>query len=184
MGGYGATRIGMKHPDLLVSQYNMSQNCMSPRRARPITPENAQALADVKTTADAARLPGALRSLLAGAAAWSPNPQNPPLYVDLPYGDSAVVQDVLARWAANAPLSFVDQYIGNLRRYNGIAIDVGDRDGLRVDAEKLHVALERYDLAHTFEVYSGTHTSAMGVRFQNDVMPFFSQRLCATQPCE
>jgi enterochelin esterase-like enzyme len=184
MGGYGATRIGMKHPDVFGSLYIMSPCCLSPRRARPLTPENAQALAAVKTAADAARLPGTLRSLLAGAAAWSPNPKKPPLYVDLPYQDTVLQEDVLARWAANAPLSFVDQYIGNLRQYNGIAIDVGDQDGLRVDAAKLHDALDRYGLPHAFEVYSGTHTSAMGIRFQNYVMPFFSQRLCTTQKCE
>src|SRR5262245_54148222 len=184
MGGYGATRIGMKHPDVFGSLYIMSPCCLSPRRARPLTPENAQALAEVKTAADAARLPGTLRSLLAGAAAWSPNPKNPPLFVDLPYQDTVLRDDVLARWAANAPLSFLDQYIGNLRQYNGIAIDVGDQDGLRVDAGKLHDALDRYGLPHTFEVYSGTHTSAMGVRFQNNVMPFFSQRLCTAQKCE
>ena len=184
MGGYGATRIGMKHPDVFGSLYIMSPCCLSPRRARPLTPENAQALAAVTTTAEAARLPGTLRSLLAGAAAWSPNPKKPPLYVDLPYQDTVLQEDVLARWAANAPLSFLDQYIGNLRQYNGIAIDVGDRDGLRVDSGKLHDALDRYGLVHTFEVYSGTHTSAMGVRFHNNVMPFFSQRLCTTQKCD
>ena len=113
------------------------------------------------------------------------NPTKPPLYVDLPFGDSAAREDVLARWAAKAPLTFVDQYIGNLRRYNGIAIDVGDRDGLRVDAAKLHDVFDRYGLDHTFEVYPGTHTSAMGIRFQNDVMPFFSERLCTRmEACE
>jgi len=185
MGGYGATRIGMKHPDVFGTLYIMSPCCLSPRQARPLTPENAQALASVTTTADAAKLPGTLRSLLAGAAAWSPNPKNPPLYLDLPFTGSDTVprQDVLARWAANAPLAFADQYIGNLRQYNGISIDVGDQDPLRIDAGKLHDAFDRYGLVHTFEVYPGTHTSAMGVRFQNFVMPFFSRRLC-THECE
>jgi S-formylglutathione hydrolase FrmB len=184
MGGYGASRIGMKHPDVFGSLYIMSPCCQSPRRARPLTAEQAKALAEITTAADAAKLPGTLRSLLAGAAAWSPNPSKPPLFLDLPYKDSVAQEDVLARWAANAPLTFVDQYIGNLRQYNGIAIDVGDQDGLRVDAGKLHEVFDRYGLAHTYEVYAGTHTSAMGVRFQNFVMPFFSQRLCATQKCD
>jgi enterochelin esterase-like enzyme len=184
MGGYGASRIGMKYPEVFGSLYIMSPCCQSPRRARPLTAEQAKALSEVTTAADAAKLPGTLRSLLAAAAAWSPNPSNPPLFVDLPYKDTVVQEDVLARWAANAPLSFVDQYIGNLRQYNGIAIDVGDKDGLRVDAGKLHDVFDRYRLAHTFEVYAGTHTSAMAVRFQNFVMPFFSQRLCAAQQCD
>ena len=77
------------------------------------------------------------------AAAWSPNPKNPPLYLDLPIEDGEAQPDVLAKWAANAPLAFVDQYIGNLKQYRAIAIDVGDQDGLRVDAGKLHDMLDQ-----------------------------------------
>ena len=40
------------------------------------------------------------------------------------------------------PLAFVDQYIGALRQYRAIAMDVGDQDGLRVDAGKLHDVLD------------------------------------------
>ena len=92
--------------------------------------------------------------------------------------------DVLARWAANAPLAFVDQYIGNLRQYNAISMDVGDQDGLRVDAGKLHDILDRYGIQNSFEIYSGTHTSAVAVRFQNYVLPFFSQHLCFSKTCK
>ena len=91
------------------------------------------------------------RAQLATAAAWSPNPKNPPLYLDLPTKDGAVQQDVLAKWAANAPLAFVDQYIGNLRQYRAIAIDVGDQDPGRTDLGKLHDILDSYGVAHTFE---------------------------------
>jgi hypothetical protein len=114
---------------------------------------------------------------------WSPNPQKPPLYVDLPT-DSATRNEVLAKWAANAPLAFVDQYIGNLRRYDAIAMDVGDRDGLRIDAGKLHEVMDRYGIRNAFEVYSGTHTSAVAVRFQNYVLPYFSQHLCTRPGCK
>jgi hypothetical protein len=55
-----------------------------------------------------------------------------------------------------APLAFVDQYIGNLRQYRAIAIDVGDQDGLRVDTGKLHDVLDKYGIANSFEVYPGT----------------------------
>ena len=37
----------------------------------------------------------------------------------------------MAKWAANAPLAFIDQYIPGLRRYRAIGIDVGDQDGFR-----------------------------------------------------
>jgi enterochelin esterase-like enzyme len=183
MGGYGASRIGIKHSDVFGSLYIMSPCCMSARAAGPVNPENEKALAAVKTPEDSAKLPFGLRAQLASAAAWSPNPKNPPLYLDLPTKDGAVQQDVLARWAANAPLAFVDQYIGNLRQYRAIAIDVGDQDGLRAGAAKLHEILDNYGIPNTLDVYPGTHTSAVAVRFQNFVLPFFSKHVCSGKNC-
>src|SRR5690242_9029480 len=183
MGGYGASRIGMKHSDVFGSLYIMSPCCMSARAAGPVNPENDKALAAVKTPEDSAKLPFGLRAQLASAAAWSPNPKNPPLYLDLPTKDGAVQQDVLAKWAANAPLAFVDQYIGNLRQYRAIAIDVGDQDRLKTDTAKLHDVLDRYGIANSFEVYQGTNTSRVAERFQNHVIPFFSQNLCFQADC-
>jgi enterochelin esterase-like enzyme len=178
MGGYGAARIAMKYPDVFGSVYIMSPCCLSPRAAGPANPDFDKAQAAVKTPADAAGLPFPLRAQLASAAAWSPDPQNPPLYLDLPTKDGAPQPDVLARWAANAPLAFIDQYIGNLRQYRAIAIDAGDQDMTRIDAGKLHDALDRYGIANRFEIYHGTHTSAVADRFQNHVLPFFSKNLC------
>ena len=179
MGGYGATRIGMKHPDVFGSLYIMSPCCLSPR---PITrfsdPEIAKAVEAAKTPEDAAKLSFFARAQLATAAAWSANPKNPPFYLDLPTKDGVPQPDVLARWAANAPLAFVDQYARNLRRYSAIAIDVGDQDNLRVDTIKLREVLDKYGIANTFELYEGTHTSKVADRFQNHVMRFFSQNLC------
>src|SRR5918993_344041 len=86
MGGYGASRIGMKYPEVFGSLYIMSPCCMSPRGAGPSNPASEEALAAVKTPGDSAKLPFGLRTQLAVAAAWSPNPNNPPLYFDLPIG--------------------------------------------------------------------------------------------------
>jgi pimeloyl-ACP methyl ester carboxylesterase len=150
MGGYGVARIGMKHPDVFSSLYIMSPCCVSPMGSRPANPAMEMAMASVekelesvKIPADAAGLSFFVRAQLASAAAWSPDPKNPPLYLDLPRKDGVPQPDVIEKWAANAPLAFIDQYIGNLRQYRAIAIDVGDQDGLRVDAGKLHEILDR-----------------------------------------
>lgn len=177
MGGYGASRIGMKHSDVFGALYLMSPCCMSARAAAPVSQELKDALASVKTPADAAKLPWGVRAQLASAAAWSPNPKKAPLYLDLPDGDDAQKNAVLAKWAANAPLSFVDQYIGQLRRYKAISMDVGDKDGLKGDTQKLHELLESYGVKNGFEIYSGDHTNNVPTRIQNYVMPFFSQNL-------
>ncbi len=177
MGGYGASRIGMRHADVFGALYMMSPCCLSPRDPGAFNAGAADPLAEVKTLEDAQKLPWGLRAQLATAAAWSPNPSKPPLYLDLPVENGQVRTDVLAKWAANAPLAFVDQYIGALRRYRAIAIDVGDQDGLKGDATRLHEALDRYGVANSFEIYPGDHTSDVAERFQEHVLPFFSKNL-------
>jgi S-formylglutathione hydrolase FrmB len=184
MGGYGASRIGMKHSDVFGSLYIMSPCCMSARTAGPANPELEKSLDAVKSPEDSAKLPFFARTQLASAAAWSPDPENPPLYLDLPTKDGVVQPEIVAKWAANAPLAFIDQYIGNLRQYRAIAIDVGDQDGLRFDTTKLHEVLDTYGIANSFEIYHGTHTSAVADRFQNHVMKFFSQNLCFKASCQ
>jgi S-formylglutathione hydrolase FrmB len=186
MGGYGATRIGMKHADVFGSLYVMSPCCLSARGAgrAPASADLEKAVANAKSPSDLAGLSFFVRAQLATAAAWSPDPTNPPLYLDLPTKDGEPRPEILAKWAANAPLAFVDQYVASLRRYRAIAIDAGDQDGTRVDAGKLHDALDLYGIANTFEIYPGTHTSGVADRFQNHVMPFFSRTLCADGGCK
>ena len=184
MGGYGTTRIGMKHADVFGSLYIMSPCCLSARPAGQVNAETEKKLESVKTEEDSARLSFFERAELASAAAWSPDPKNPPLYLDLPFKDGVVQPDILAKWAANAPLTFIDQYIGSLRLYRAISIDVGDQDGLRKDTEKLHEVLDKYGIGNSLEIYSGTHTSAVADRFQNHVMPFFSKNLCFSTDCK
>jgi pimeloyl-ACP methyl ester carboxylesterase len=187
MGGYGATRIGMKHSDVFGSLYIMSPCCLTPMGGGggrgPANPELAKAIAAMTSPADSAGLPFGLRAQLASAAAWAPNPKNPPLYLDLPIKDGVPQPEVIAKFTANSPLAFVDQYIAGLRRYNGISIDVGDQDGLKAGAGKLHEILDSYGIENRFEIYPGTHTSAVAVRFQNYVMPFFSKHLCFSAKC-
>ena len=193
MGGYGASRIGMKHSDVFGALYIMSPCCLSPMtgggpgpadRMKEMAIANEKKIAGLKSPSDAAAaLPGFGIAQLATAAAWAPDPRNPPLYLDLPTKDGLPVPEIQAKFAANAPLVFVDQYIGNLKQYRAIAMDVGDQDGLRADAGKLHVILDSYGIANSFEIYPGTHTSAVADRFQNHVLPFFSKNLCFKSSC-
>lgn len=81
-------------------------------------------------------------------------------------------------------MAFVDQYIGSLKQYRAIAMDVGDQDGLRIDAGKFHNIFDNYGIPNSFEIYPGTHTSAVSDRFQNHVMPFFDKNLCFMAGCQ
>lgn len=175
MGGYGTARIGMKYPDIFGALYIMSPCCLSVRDAPP--PTTAATVEAVKTPEEASKLDFLARATFAVAAAWSPNPKKPPFYVDLPTTNGVIDKSVLARWAANAPLTMLDQNVYNLRRYQAIALDVGDQDGLRVDTETLHNRMSDFGIKNTFEVYSGDHGNAVADRFQNHVLPFFGRVL-------
>jgi enterochelin esterase-like enzyme len=68
MGGYGATRIGMKHADVFGSLYIMSPCCLSPRQAGPANAEMDKTLAAVKTAEDSAKLPFGARATCCGGS--------------------------------------------------------------------------------------------------------------------
>ena len=175
MGGYGTVRIGMRHPDVFSAFYAMSPCCMAARGAPP-----AEMVKRIEAAAQAGQTEGLdfmTRATLASAAAWSPNPEAPPFYLDLPTKEGVPQPAVIARWAANAPLAMVDQNVANLRRYSAIALDCGDQDGLRRDTEELHRILDAYGIANSFELYPGDHVSAVADRIQNHVLPFFGGHL-------
>lgn len=174
MGGYGTVRIAMKYPELYSSFYAMSSCCLSPRQADP----GLMQAAAVQTLEDAESAGIGTQVALSLAAAWSPNPNAPPLYFDFPVDEDGEERPlILAKWAANAPLAMIDQYIGNLRRYEAIALDVGLQDGLIGDNRALDSVLSDYGIPHRFETYEGDHTNRVAERYEKRVLPFFSAEL-------
>ena len=176
MGGYGALKIGMKHPEVYSSLYVMSACCLSAPTAQSAGRGGARAEA-IHSQADAAKADFGTKAVLAEAAAFSPNPKNPPLYFDLPTKDGEFRPEIAAKWAANAPLAMIDQYIGYLRRMKAVAMDVGMQDGLRFDVKALDGILNDYQVPHTYETYEGDHINHVAERIEKNVMPFFSKNL-------
>jgi S-formylglutathione hydrolase len=179
MGGYGAVRIGMKRPDVFSTLYILSACCLNARISP--RPEAMAASEAIRTREDAEKA-GQGRGFgpstnLAFAAAWSPNPANPPLYLDLPVQDGKVRPEIVAKWAANAPLAMIDQYVSSLKAYRAIAIDVGTRDGLLASNKELEQAMTRFGVGHTYEEYDGDHTNRIAERIEMKVLPFFSDNL-------
>jgi enterochelin esterase-like enzyme len=175
MGGYGTLRIGMKHPEVFSSIYAMSSCCLPPRT--PPSGDSAKAIEAVKTKEEAIAGGMGIRSTLSVAAAWSPNPNNPPFYVDLPTKDGVVQPSVIARWHANAPLAMVHQYVPAMRSFTAIGLEVGTADGGLKDTTAMHEVLNGYGIKHVFETYDGNHTNRIVERFETKLMPFFSNNL-------
>lgn len=175
MGGYGTLRIGMKRPDVFSALYAMSPCCLVPGQA----PDAAmiEKLQGLESPAMSKALPFFEKAMLASAAAWSPNPTKPPFYLDLPEGENSA--SVMARWTANAPAAMADQYMFTLAGYNAIAIDIGDQDWLLPGAQEMDRILTENTIEHTFEIYEGDHVNRVSERFEDHVMPFFSEHLSA-----
>ena len=181
MGGYGALRIGMKRPEVFSALYLMSSCCLTANRApRPDAFAAAEAITTREQAEAAASAPGFGPSTsLASAAAWSPNPSNPPLYLDLPVKDGKVRPDIVAKWVANAPIEMVGDQVAALNRYYAIAIDIGLQDGLLASNQQLHEALTRLRVPHSFEEYEGDHTNKVRERIERNVLPFFAKNLAS-----
>ncbi len=184
MGGYGALKLAMKHPDVFGAVFGSSPCCLT----LPPPPVNLQSLiAATKLTsfeeADKATFP--VRVSFAFAAAWSPNPANPPFYSEYPIGASANDGDpaaaVRARWQANIPTYMVDQYIANLRRLRGIAFAVGTQDALLDSNKQFDEALKRNRIEHTFEIFEGGHTDKVRQQIETKMLPFFSRKLVSSK---
>ena len=118
------------------------------------------------------------KAQFASAGAWSPNPKNPPFYADLPTKNGEAQPQVLAKWAANAPLAMLDQYIPNLKRLGAIAFDAGNEDrGIAATIKELDRRLNDYGIAHTYEEYAGNHTNGVAARIETKLVPFFAAHL-------
>jgi S-formylglutathione hydrolase len=181
MGGYGALRIAMKHPEIFSSLYLMSPGPLGDWL--PGTPEEIAAMEAVKTVEDFRALNGSLRGRFAAAAAWAPDPTKPPLYLDLPVRDGQLVPQIMNKFVANQPLAMIDQYIANLKRLHAIGFDAGAQDPvIAANLKLLDEILKNYDIAHEFQIYEGTHTSRIAERFETKALPFFSEKLQFTVP--
>ena len=111
------------------------------------------------------------------AAAFSPNPKNPPDYFDNPIKDGELQPLIVAKWAANSPLAMLDQYVTNLKKYHAIMGEVGLQDGLAASNKQMDQILTDFGVKHTFETYEGDHTNRVVERIEQKVLPFFSSQL-------
>ncbi|HTT06823.1 MAG TPA: alpha/beta fold hydrolase [Steroidobacteraceae bacterium] len=176
MGGYGVLRLAMKYPGVFSSVYAMSPCCLSAN----LMPGAAlmASVAQVQSTGDIAKAGFGTKAMLASAAAWSPDPRNPPSYFDLPIMHGKPVPTVIAAWAANAPLAMVYQSIPNLETYHAIAFDAGDRDtGIAATVRSLDRILTTFGVRHVAQIYQGNHVDHIQQRLQMKVLPFFSDHL-------
>lgn len=188
MGGYGALRIGMRHPETFSAIYGLSACCLawwgdSLDAAAAARWRTAIALDDRQKFAKAGFYTNLLFAL---AAVNSPNVAKPPFFVDFPYrlsGDSVVLDSLVAtRWRMG-PLTMAHSHAASLRGLS-VAFDAGSADGFRdipLNAAELDRVLTGLGVPHMFELYDGTHGSRIRSRIETKMLPFFSAKLGAAR---
>jgi len=179
MGGYGSLRIGEKNPDVFSTVYLLSPCCLNsgPALTEPLPAAYLRA-DSIKTTDAFQKADFFTKVLFASAAAWSPNPANPPFYLDLPVKDGVLQSQVLQKWDANRPLNSLDQYIYNIRELKAIGFDAGNKDAAIAGSIKtLDKELSKYKVQHFFEIYEGDHINHVAQRIEKNMLPFFAKNL-------
>ena len=104
------------------------------------------------------------------SAAYSPNPDRPPHFVDLPvaWPSGELIPEVWDRWLACDPVVNYADRLENLRRLSGILLDAGVNDdyelqwGHRVLSHRLSEA----GIAHQLNENSGNHGGRANERLQ------------------
>lgn len=187
MGGYGAFVLAMKHPDVFGATYALSPCCVG--MEGDLTADNPVWAKAAKVTA---RDPFAQQlksfddfftvAMIAISAAFSPNKDRAPMYVDLPFvqknGLLVKNEPAFSSFREKMPLYQVEKYRSNLMKLRGIHLDVGEFDEfthIRRATAMLSSELSQREIPHAFEIYKGgDHGNKVRERFNTKVIPFFT----------
>jgi hypothetical protein len=163
----------MKYPGIFSSIYAMAPCCLSPAS---MTAEQVQSVAAL-TGDKIATATGFDLAAPAQLSAWAPDPKNPPFYISTGVKDGAVDPLLLARLHANSPLVLLPQYVPALKALEAIRVEVGDKDFLLRDDTWMHEELDRFGVAHEWQVFEGDHGNRVNARIRSDLLPFFGRHL-------
>jgi enterochelin esterase-like enzyme len=176
MGGYGAMRIGLQHPDVLSVAYGMSPCCTvwAPDEFRSDVGK-AQRAHNLQQIVDGGMGP---QGALAFAAAFSPDVHNPPFGVDWPFDAAGrPVSPVVDRWKANMLDEIAAAYAAGQQRLHALAFDVGRQDDLLPTERQLNQQMTKLGIKHQYSEYDGNHFNHIRERMEDVVLPFMSKVL-------
>ena len=179
MGGYGALRLGLQHPEVFSVAYGMSPCCSywneKEDREGVMKAQRGKNLEEVVKSGIGPQVDLAL------AAAFSPNVHNPPLGVDWPFdAKGRAVPEVVAKWKANQLDEITVKYAAGEARLHALGFDVGRQDensDILIGARKLDREMSKLGVAHEYSEYDGTHNSRIGERMEKVVLPLMSKKL-------
>ena len=187
MGGYGAFMLAMKHPKVFGTVYALSPCCMG--LEGDLSGENPAWVkaAGVNSRDIFSREPESfddffVAAMTAISAAFSPNPQKAPMYVDHPFSQIVPLmsrnEPAYSNYRSKMPLYLIEQYRVNLLSLRGIFLDVGEFEEfthIRTTTPMVSAELSKREIPHSFEIYKdGDHGNKIRERFGTKLIPFFT----------
>jgi pimeloyl-ACP methyl ester carboxylesterase len=185
MGGYGAIKIAMHHPEIFSCVYALSPGALAIVREYGPNSDTYKELSTIETEEELGKTYFG-KVVIAFAKSWSPNPENPSFFCNIPFqyrGEELIVKkDVLKKWYANMPFYMIDDNLDNLRKLKAIKLDWGRNAGERftIQCSMFSQRLENAGVKHFAEEYIGTHVDGIYTkegRIPNQMLPFFDSHL-------
>jgi enterochelin esterase-like enzyme len=193
MGGHGAIKLGMRHPDVFSVVYGMNPSLLGwGGDVSPDNPELAEAFAlDGLEGLEGLEQAGFYAQALAAVAhAFSPNPEAK-LLADLPFrpgsghdeGSIVPASPGYERWQAQMPVYMAASHLDALRRLRGLRFDsafVDEYSHIPPTSREFSRVLTELGIRHTFEMYNGDHRNRLWGRqgrLCTEVLPWFSRLL-------
>lgn len=159
-GGFGSWHLASRNPDVFGAMAALSADSWFDLTLKPLL---YKYLDSIWPDAPSGPISGNSwsQATYGYSAAYSPNLDNPPFWVDLPvaHPSGELLQQVWERWLGFDPVLTVTARDGNLRRLSGILLDVGVNDdyGVHWGHRLLSSRLSEAGIAHEHRENAGNH---------------------------
>ncbi len=172
-GGYGATIMGMMHPEVFgnVADHSGDKNFETGYKPdflpflieyEKMGAENFPAFVADPIDAWTYKKPFILANTISMAACYSPNPESE-FGFDFPFDmhTGELIPEVWQRWLAHDPVYLIDQYADALRSLNFYYLDCGayDQYNLQFSARIYVRELQKHNIPHFYEEYPDGHNN-------------------------
>jgi len=183
MGSIGAWILAIKHSDVYSAVYALSGGGPLDKDDW-IQDENTWRV--VLSLGNIAQFSGSnmdIQGQIAVAAAFSPNPDNPPFYADFPFelvnGELRKVDSVWQRWILGFDIvSLIGSHTENVRKLKGICFGWGKEESAGIEqAQVVSQTLTDLGIPHIYEEYEGGHNDNVPGRIESGILPFFAEVL-------
>jgi hypothetical protein len=187
MGGYCALHVGMRRPEVFSSVYALHPVGTGSGLKVMLSLPNWDLMANAKSLDDV-RKDGYSSIFTSIFQAHLPNPQKPPLFIDMAAhteGNKLVIDTVLEARVRDSFFieSMIPQYAENLKSLRGLKFDWGrsdpNQDHVYANQALTH-KMNEFGIPHEAEEYNGDggdRNWGDDGRVYNEVLPFFQKHL-------